>query len=173
MAKKSSASKTSPAIRKTLSETITLVVPGRPVLKSNYKATNRAGAYFNKAAAYEETVAKIALCQLQQDGFKTADLPLFPKPARVAIDIIVTVKSNAGDATNYPKSICDALQGIVYDNDSQIVVAHIVKLAGEDYRPIDGGDGAIIVISPESVADEEIASYQEIIEEAGGGDNND
>lgn len=145
---------------------IVLTIPGRPKLKSNYRAKNKGGAFFNIAADYEENIATHARAQLRSLwGISAADLPLYPKPHRVMIAIVIAVKSRAGDATNYPKSICDALQGIVYDDDAQIVIVNIIKLTGDDYVPIDGGDGALIMVSPPVETAHHLADWRKMLKE--------
>lgn len=63
---------------------------------------------------------------------------LFPdsKPLEVPVSITVRVfrQQRRGDLLNFEKVLCDALEGVAYVNDSQIVEAHLY-LGDDKYNP--------------------------------------
>jgi len=67
----------------------------------------------DEATAYKKTVAMLARC----DGVR-------PLSGPVAVEVAVYRARRAGDLDNRLKCLLDAMQGVFYENDSQIVEIH-------------------------------------------------
>lgn len=100
-----------------MKQTIFFVVTAKPESKANEKARNPITGQYYKGKKYqdfEDMVGWEAKKSLPKN-FK-----LFTKPGlSVIINCFFTNRKNAIDVANIPKSITDALQGIVYDNDNK------------------------------------------------------
>lgn len=91
-----------------------------PKSKDNVKAFNKSGrAYLPKEyQQYEEDLSLMALMQMRECGFeKPIDKDLFV----TKLNFYFPYKPTNVDFFNFTKSIFDALQGIVYKNDNQIL----------------------------------------------------
>ena len=102
-----------------MTDSIKLVFPFRVMSKSNEKAIGRGGRPYlsPKFKAFEKNIKEIARCYYKG------------KPVEGNIKMTITAKFRTGvrlDCFNIPKSIADALQGIVYKNDKQIVYGAIL-----------------------------------------------
>jgi len=117
---------------------IDLVIAGEPLTKSNarsaayYCQQRKRVAYRTtpKIKNYEDGVHIQALEQVRgatQQGSgiiqESSELPVFPRPRALfgAFDFYFSVKPTNRDVQNYFKSVCDALESVVYENDSQLV----------------------------------------------------
>lgn len=67
----------------------------------------------DEAQRYKQTVAMLARCA----GVR-------PLSGPVAVEVAVYRARRAGDLDNFLKVLCDALQGVFYDNDAQIREIH-------------------------------------------------
>ena len=114
---------------------IDFTIPGKPQPKQRPRVTKRGITYTPKETKdYEIFVQR---CYQDQIGRKVVEGPLkiilvfwLPKPKKPKYPM-PAVKP---DLDNLMKSITDALNGVAYDDDSQIVEARILKL----YTPTEG-----------------------------------
>lgn len=135
---------------------LTIIIPGPCIPKARPRVSHRGGnahAYTpRKSADYEALVREFAALEMRK-------YPITPSIDRVSIVITVyrPLPKNASkkfltmvewgtvvpltkpDVDNYAKSICDALNGLVYKDDSQITELHIRK------RYDDGGGTRTVV----------------------------
>ncbi|MBC8522204.1 MAG: RusA family crossover junction endodeoxyribonuclease [Methanomicrobia archaeon] len=117
---------------------IEFVIEGNPVPKGRPKAARvgkRAILYTpKKTREYEAHVASVAKDYAPDGGLLTGPLRVFlsfylKKSKGLSKRIVHHVKR--GDIDNYVKSILDALEGVIYKNDSQVVELHATKSYGE------------------------------------------
>jgi len=122
-------------------------IPGlTPVAKGRPRITKRGHTYTpEKTKLFEEAVRLSAIAQMRRNGDESMGGPLrvgialrfkppksWPKwkrDAAIAGDIQHTVKP---DSDNCCQSVCDALNGAAYGDDSQIVSTSIEKMYAED-----------------------------------------
>lgn len=114
-------------------------VPGPPVVWKRAQGRNRFTDPVHKSQA--ETIKVLA----RQAGVRPSPLPVpmalrviayLPRPKVPAGPFPVGKRS--GDVDNYLKLVADALEGIAYENDSQIIDGQEIKLyaPGEPYTRI-------------------------------------
>lgn len=124
---------------------VTFTIPGKPQGKGRPRASRDGHMYTPKTTREYEKL--ISICYKMQSGLDFGDAPISmsirmyfpipkstPKAKRVLMvsdDIRPTVKP---DIDNVMKSICDALNGIAYKDDTQIVSAFLYKYYAEDPR---------------------------------------
>ena len=113
------------------------IIPGEPVGKARARVT-RWGTYTpEKTKKYEELIRVVAK---QASDFFYVDAPLLivvkayyaiPKSANKAsrYEMLTGLKrpTKKPDVDNVLKSVCDALNGVYYKDDSQIVAAYVFK----------------------------------------------
>lgn len=128
-------------------EELTFFVPGDPVGKARPRVSVRFGhahAYTPaKTAAYEKTVATYAKAAMIAQQFeKVEKLAAVMLQIRAAFSVPQswTKKKRAAalsgayphitkpDADNLAKAILDALNGVIYADDSQVTVCHVEKV---------------------------------------------
>lgn len=129
------------------------VVPGEPVGKARPRVCVRCGrahAYTPaKTANYENLIANCAKAEMIREGFERVEKPMTvklivmaffcppkswsQKKRKAALQGVVhhIVKP---DLDNVLKAVGDALNGVVYDDDSQITDCHIRKAYAETAR---------------------------------------
>ena len=118
-----------------MAESMQLIVIGQPVPKARPRFTSqrRHTAYTpERTAAYEEEVRSLA--------YNVNRVPL-PKgtPLRLRVTFVLRGKATSTpDLVNLAASIADALQGVWYDDDSQIVELQCRKRQGRHPRAIIG-----------------------------------
>ena len=86
--------------------------------------------FYKKEGAFFRDFIKwntIAQCK------KKKSLPLFKKPLKIAIHIEYFYKKRPKDIDNILKALLDSFEGILFENDSQIIELFIRKQKGEDY----------------------------------------
>jgi Holliday junction resolvase RusA-like endonuclease len=112
---------------------LNLVVLGAPVPKGRPRMTRRGFAYTPKKTREAEADLRSQVIAQLPEEFKPLQTPLEilvkayrmrPKSAKKNQWWVVT----RPDADNYLKTVMDGLNGIVYIDDSQIVMAHVSKL---------------------------------------------
>ena len=102
--------------------TVNLILPTPPSANIYWRTDRRGFAYLSdEAKAYKIDIAKIA-----------------ELPALIYSEIAITVKffraQRSGDLDNRLKCLFDAMQKVVYENDSQIVEIHAFRLE-DKFRP--------------------------------------
>ena len=99
-------------------------VEGQPLSKSNNLTFGKGRAFIPaKYKAYEKRI---------QEAAKTCfTCEPIVGPVKMTIQLWFKDK-RIRDCQNYPKSICDALNGICYNDDSQIVELYVTKLMRDE-----------------------------------------
>jgi Holliday junction resolvase RusA-like endonuclease len=119
--------------------TIELVFPGKPISKDNratiawaFSGRRRRRPVFRvpeKYKLWEDKTAAIALKQLVRDK----RFPIKkPAPVEVWITFFYPYWPSQPDLHNSPKSFCDALNKVVWEDDSQIWDSHLKKRKDAD-----------------------------------------
>lgn len=118
-------------------------VPGKPQGKGRPRFTRSGPTYTpDRTAEYEERV-KLAYKQAgagKLSGFVSADIcAVFAVPksytkARRAAALSVSFAPKKPDCDNIAKIILDALNGLAYDDDAQVVKLRVEKRYGETER---------------------------------------
>jgi len=98
---------------------VSFLVDGEPLPKQSYRAVKGGGYTSPRIKAWQDTVALAAREAMQGRE---------PEQGEVAM-LVVFVRSNhkRADLDNLNKAVADALRGIVYEDDCQIVTLHLVK----------------------------------------------
>jgi len=98
-------------------------VPGHPISKSNFHP--RGGGHSPESVArqrqlfeYEDVVGSYVGEQMKENGWSVLE-------GAVQVLIVSFKKADRGDCSNLGKSVFDALQGILYDDDKQVRLAAI------------------------------------------------
>jgi Holliday junction resolvase RusA-like endonuclease len=102
---------------------ITLDLPLRLVsTNSAYATTKRSGRVFctSKARAFKKSVHSLAVKQCKQGGWKTTD-------GRVKVHVLLTFPDRRRRDVDNIKLLLDAMEGVIYDDDSQIYELNIKK----------------------------------------------
>lgn len=131
---------------------MTIYIPGDPVGKERPRHTKSGHTYTpEKTKAYE---AKVAACFRKAHG-KRLDGPVFlaitaympiPKRAtkadRAAMEAGARLPMKRPDADNIAKVCMDALNGLAYHDDAQVIGLSVLKRYGEPHVEINimGGD---------------------------------
>lgn len=93
-----------------------LIFPLRAISKDNEKILNKRGRYFltDKFKDFEKDLKLIAGSQLPNDFEKFIN-------ENLCVTLLFTFKNKVHcDLFNLPKSVCDAMNGILWDDDRQI-----------------------------------------------------
>jgi len=99
-------------------------VEGQPLSKSNNLQFAKGRAFIPaKFKDYEKKIQEAARVAFQGDPISG--------PVRMSIQLWFKDK-RIRDCQNYPKTICDALNGICYNDDSQIVELFVTKLKRDE-----------------------------------------
>jgi len=101
-----------------MAEDIMLRFNFKLISKDNEKIQNKQGKYFlsKKYKDFEKLIRDCAYIQLRNKKMEP-----FEKDAHLKMKIFVYYKTKVHpDLWNIPKSLADALQGVVYENDRQI-----------------------------------------------------
>jgi len=124
-----------------------IVIPGKPIGKGRPRVTKN-GTYTPKTTKdYQNKVAAIA--ELEADNYFMHDEPLvatilcyypipksMPKYKRNMVEEGKLYPIVKPDLDNVAKAILDALNGVVYKDDNQIVELHIKKLYSDNPRAV-------------------------------------
>lgn len=97
-------------------QSVWITIPGRPLSKDNEKITNRLGKPFlsKKFKDYAAFIKREAERQMKEHGWTPFNIPVFVK-------MEFFFKNDVRlDLFNAPKSVCDALNGIVWEDDHLI-----------------------------------------------------
>lgn len=131
---------------------ISLKFPGKPISKDNrrYPAIKRGAPVIKIPETYQDFEKRVKVQALQQIlGRK--DRGRFPIPAGTPLVVYLMFfypyEPTANDVFNSPKSVCDALQGVIYDNDNQIVIGAVGKTRDRANPRIE-----MIIMDPEQSA---------------------
>lgn len=128
--------------------TLTFNIDGEPVPKGRPKFSTRGGyakAYTpKKTAEYEKKVADTFRECFPEHKPIPKDVPLvvnvvvtkaipksFTKAQRKAVAEMKLFPTKKPDADNYLKAILDALNGVAWEDDAQIIIANVGKFYGE------------------------------------------
>ncbi|MFA6134707.1 MAG: RusA family crossover junction endodeoxyribonuclease [Phycisphaerae bacterium] len=146
-------------------------VPGNPVGKGRPRITTRGGKPRSytpaKTRSYEATVAKWAKAAMRghppfQGACTLSVVAYMPiatswsakkRAAALAGELLPTVKP---DADNAIKAICDAINGIVWHDDVQVIDGRVVKLYSGNPRVevsvvhLEAGERGVKYIAPEA-----------------------
>lgn len=106
----------------------TMTVYATPKPKARAQITNRGNYTPDKAAEYEQLLARHALVAMRAAG-----LSVMTGPVEMAL-IFGLPAASRGDLDNYVKAVCDGLNGVVYVDDRQVQKTSAVKLKRKD-RP--------------------------------------
>ena len=126
---------------------ITFVVDGAAVPKQRPRISGRMAYTPKKTRDYEERV-RIAFRSSYHDAVPVFDAGV---PVKAYIEVIIPIPkswsnkkhiaaergeivptSRSGDVDNYGKSILDALNGLMYEDDSQVTTLYVTKKYGND-----------------------------------------
>lgn len=109
-------------------KTTVLIIPGVPVPKGRPRVTRSGHAFTPKRTRdYESKVAMIAASEHEGAPFtgplEVSVVAYLPKPKKPKEKLSVPMirSPNNGDVDNYSKAALDAIEGIVFENDSQII----------------------------------------------------
>lgn len=135
---------------------IKITVPGEPLSKSNalkmrfnYKTRQAETYYDSNIVEYEEKVKEYAIAAMEEGSYR-----MYSK-GPVKLKIYYYLCSNRRkDLPNLDKSIADAMSGVVYDDDSQVVESHEYKLYDKENPRVE-----IEISRPTSTAVTEIYDY--------------
>jgi len=98
---------------------VSFLVQGEPLPKQSYRAAKGGGYTEPRIKAWQNTVAVYAKEAMQ--GRK-------PEKGDIAMQVVfVRSTHRKADLDNLNKAVADALRGIVYEDDCQIVTLHLVK----------------------------------------------
>lgn len=112
-------------------EILKFQMPETPPSLNHYLMRHRFGVYKTKGAKeFQERVA-VAIHNINKDTAK------FPMSGELEIDLKFVFKDKRRrDWDNYAKVLCDAMNGIVYVDDSQIKKATVEMLVGREARTV-------------------------------------
>lgn len=120
--------------------TIEFVVPGEPVGKARLRHTRNGHTYTPEKTTSYENLVKLMYSQKYKGISFDADTPLsisiaacmtIPQSAsKTKADMMrqnILLPTKKPDCDNIAKIICDALNGIAYPDDKQVVNMHVTK----------------------------------------------
>jgi Holliday junction resolvase RusA-like endonuclease len=128
---------------------LTITIPGAPVGKGRARATRGGRLYTPAKTANTEAFVKLCAMQSLPEEYEIAVEPLF-----VAVEAVCDVPvswskkkretalsgvsrpTGKPDLDNIAKLYCDALNGIVWKDDSQIVAMQLTKRYGHEPKTI-------------------------------------
>jgi Holliday junction resolvase RusA-like endonuclease len=105
---------------------IEIVVPGSPVsVNQTYAVASRGGRFYKRAVAntFQERIRSLAFAQAQRDGWLL-------RFKRIPIYVLIVARNIRHDIDGPVKLVLDALQGVLYENDSQIQELHVYRRDG-------------------------------------------
>lgn len=125
---------------------LTLTIKGNP--QPWQRAEKRGKRHFTppKMKAYQRTIAQIARIAMRREGLREPlDAPIVLRATAIIappasyskkrkLALIGAPVAVAPDGDNYLKNVKDALEGVVYVNDSRVFDGRIVKLYGVEPR---------------------------------------
>lgn len=126
---------------------ISLKIDLKPIAKGRPRFGKWGKTYTpQKTVAFEETLQLMVIAQLKEKDLNKCLPGPFLGPCRVSLKFIYKGKKKEigmqrikrPDIDNLIKSVCDALNGIIWHDDSQISHIESIKIYGEaDYIQID------------------------------------
>lgn len=114
---------------------ISFVVHGTPIPKQSYRAVKGGGYLYPRVVAWEQLVSMHAKQVMAGRPPLTGNL--------VMTVLFVLPDHRIRDLDNLSKAVCDSLNGIVFDDDSQIIGLQLLKRVIKD-RP-----GIYVIVSNE------------------------
>jgi Holliday junction resolvase RusA-like endonuclease len=111
---------------------ISLAIPGKPISKDNrrFPAIKRGAPVIKIPETYREFEKRVKVQALQQIiGRRDRGRFPIPKGTQIVVHLMFfyPYEPTANDVFNAPKSVCDALEGILYENDNQILIGMVAK----------------------------------------------
>lgn len=101
-------------------------VPGPPVTKKRPRVTRGRGGYTPAdTRRWEQAVGTYALAARADAKLRQ------PLLEPVAVYIELQLNGRRGDLDNYAKSVLDALNGVVFEDDSQVELLLVYRVASE------------------------------------------
>lgn len=103
-----------------MSKEIKVIITGKPISKDNQKrGVGKYGQFFTRPEyrIYEETARLQAVAQLIGKKILKNEVEvemIFYFPNKIRCDLF-----------NVPKSVCDALNGVLWEDDKQIIAGHL------------------------------------------------
>jgi len=118
---------------------VEVIIPGRPYTKNTHAGRQgyaRKDGRYEKARTWEAN-AKTEIGILLQQAHR--EMPIFPQGVPVDISVSLYLrKGQRADLQNYFKSICDAMNKILYDDDRQITsISGTVTLTTTDRQRVE------------------------------------
>ena len=133
-------------MNKQIKKEIYFVVPGEVIAKGRPRFTRQGRTYTpKKTHDYEQ---KVKACYLAEYPFQPMQFPS-KEPLEIVLNVYMEIPKSASkkakmemlmskyptkkpDCDNYLKSICDALNGVCFNDDCQFVMATVNKLWSEE-----------------------------------------
>lgn len=111
-----------------MAEPVKFFVTGMPVPKQSFRYTKNGGGYQSKKVKdWQGEVSWCATAAMLDRGLLTGD---------VCVKLVFCLPDKRRrDWDNLAKGVMDALNGLVYRDDSQVVEAHIAKIMDRRVRP--------------------------------------
>jgi Holliday junction resolvase RusA-like endonuclease len=114
-----------------------------PVPKARARITRRGRFTPGKVKAFEKRVGAEALGDM---AHRSIQAQAFDGP--VNVQATFHLKTSSGDLDNYVKALLDGMNGLVFDDDTQVVHLVVAK------RPIDGKTGPCVEVLVEASGSE-------------------
>ncbi len=119
-------------------KSIVFIVDGEPVPKQSFRAVKGGGYTSPRVKAWQETVSYRAREAMQGND---------PLTGPVSMQVVFTLGNRRWvDLDNLNKAICDACNGIIFEDDHQVVNLHLAKRWG-------GDPGVLVTVYPDIYPD--------------------
>lgn len=112
---------------------IEFTIPGACVPKERPRSTWRSGKVITYTPQRSRTFMKLAKVVAQDRCNKLGVKPIpYPEPVKMTVEFTLNRQTTARpDIVNLLAALCDALEGICYENDSQVVELHSIQKKGK------------------------------------------
>jgi len=109
------------------------VINGHPISKSNFKP--KGGGFSDASKKRSAELAEYERIIGNQVSEQMASNNWGKLCGHIQMMIVLYKKWDRGDVPNYPKSICDALNGILYEDDKQIKILGLYEAGIDAINP--------------------------------------